>query len=85
MKNKLFLISMLLIASLIFLSGCFAKRNGSSETGATTETPASQAESMTGSAADGNEGSDIEEDIPTAEYVDNYTVELKEDEVFEIN
>ncbi len=79
MKNKLFLISILIVVSLIFLSGCFPKKNESSETGATTTVQDASAESSE------NVEDDIEEDDFTTDYVEDYTVVLKEDESFEIN
>jgi hypothetical protein len=74
MKRKTYLILLILI-SLLFLAGCTAKKE-SGEAGNPQGIP---------TGTEGSGATDPEEDGATPEYVEDYTVELKEDEVFEIH
>ena len=81
MRNKTILISMILSAALVFSSGCTGRKDSGSETGEGT----TSSEVTQDAAAGTDESGEDPESDATPEYVEDYTIELKEDEVFEIH
>lgn len=85
MKKRI-LGSFLLLISLVFLLSCSGKKDESQGPGETSITPettvASTTSAQTAPAEETSTGA--EEDV-TPEYVDDYTVEVKEDEIIVIH
>jgi len=77
MKRKT-LISLILILVLLLPTGCYAKKNDKNQPEERKET------AITTEAGSEEKNTETEAD-PTPEYVEEYTVEVREDEVFEIH
>ncbi len=80
MKNRTKLISILVGLSILIAAGCTGKKEDSSETRVDIAPPGTEVTTRSA-----EETETITEEFVTPEQIENYTIELNDDEVFEIN